>query len=100
MATEVWKGYGEEGVAVTDAGVSVEIPDSNRAYVCSVDNEGVGTVRAVLNTAAEDYVAGTGVVIRGDKAYTFVSRYEGQPIRSVLLISASGETATANVSFS
>jgi hypothetical protein len=100
MATEVWKGYGVEGQAVTDAGVVVTIPNNDRAYVVSVDNEGANTVRVVLNTALADYVADSGVVIRADKAYTFVSRNDNQQIRSVLLICATGETATVNVSFS
>jgi hypothetical protein len=100
MAVEVWKGYSKEDVAVTDAGIEIIIPNGDRAFVCSVDNAGASNLRAVLNTAFADKTTDQGVTIRGDKAYTFVSMTQNQRIYSVTLFCKSGETTTANVSFS
>jgi len=97
---EVWQGKGFEDVAVDENGVKVALPADARSFVCSVDNIGASSVRAIIGVEFADVSGDDGVVVREEKAYTFVSRVESQRIRFVTLWCKAGETAVCNVSFS
>lgn len=97
MASEVWKGFGVENQAVGAGGITITIPNGDRAFSCSVDNIGGGSINAMLNTEIADYPAGSGVPIASNKAYTWCSSTT-QRIVSITLFSADG--SVANVSFS
>lgn len=100
MAYETWKGYGQSSVSVVAAATAVKhtIPDGDRAFICSVDNEGTGKVFAKINTEVADFDETVAIPIRSDKAYTWYSKTENQRITSVTIYSTDG--STVNIAFS
>ena len=98
MATTVTNGKGG-AVSVTSTAQLISIvpapgTDGHRksAMTLKVWNVGASTVYAIVNADLADYVEASAIPIAAGESFWFV----GQPIKKLVLATATGDTSTAN----